>query len=286
MSFFNRINPPVQHILDFIFGAKQIGIICNKDLAAVRTAAFCLYIHIRSAHSIGHKRCSHIQSKSHTASFPVSHRKPPHGFLYGARIAGQISILIKSSRIGKLLSRQTINSQLSISVQTHSHIKDKRAILPWNRHTERVVSHTALIASPQWHTAFRINPAHTHKACFSHFPYIGCASHPMSSVFQGNTANPMFFRQLYSSVSTKERIGNANPQLSVIIFHCALCTCKLRLAFNVNPSLLNIFHKSGNSIQSMAFYPISTGLNMNSCTYLSLFFCKSQIQENLLYILL
>ena len=148
MSCVCSINTLVQHSLNFFFGTKQIRIICNKDLAAACAASTILIVHICSAFAVCHKSSSHIQCKSHAASLPVSGRKNSLTVLNCSRIAGQISVLIKAARIRKLLSCQTVYTQLSISILAHRHIEHNRAILSWNCHTEWIVSNAWLVASP------------------------------------------------------------------------------------------------------------------------------------------
>ena len=87
----------------------------------------------------------------------------------------------------------------------------------------------------------------------------------------------MLFRQLCSPLCTEKSICNTDAQLTIIILHSTFGSYKLRLSFQIDPSLLNIFHKSGNTVQSMALNAVCTGLGMNCSTGLGLLFCKAQI---------
>ena len=267
-----RLDTSVKHALDFLLGAKHIWVKCNEDLAAASTAALAGLIHIGSAAAVCQQGCCQVKGNGHAASFPVSGGEDALAFLNGARVAGQVAVLVKSARERKFLAGQTVNAQLAVCILAHGHVKHNGSVLSWDGNAERVVANARLIASPKRHAALSVNPADSHESGFCHTPCIGAAPHPMGRVLKGHAADAVFLGQFHGTVRTEQGVGNPDSKVAVVILHRAPGSHQLRLAIQVNPAFLHIFHKTRDTVKSVALNTVRAGLGVDGCTDLCLLF--------------
>ena len=117
-----------------------------------------------------------------------------------------------------------------------------------------------------------MRPADSHESGFCHTPCIGAAPHPMGRVLKGHAADAVFLGQFHGTVRTEQGVGNPDSKVAVVILHRAPGSHQLRLAIQVNPTFLHIFHKTRDAVKSVALNTVRAGLGVDGCTDLCLLF--------------